>query len=316
MKDFQSLETFYWVALLGGFSAAAEKLHTTQPAVSTRIARLEDSLGVKLFNRGSRHVTLTERGALFKGYVDEIFDIRTRMMHAISDSTAAFTGNFRLGVSETLVHTWLTHLLEKIGKNFPNITIDIAVDNTPEIHKQILSHDIDLGLVAAPLNHPDARSLKLCAYPFSMVASPDLEIDKNPSDHKIFGSYPIITYSRYALSSKSLEANVQEKLGIHNLRLWGIGPITSIVEMVKNCRGIGAVSPVNIQKELENGVLKILPTKIHLEDLGFYSTYIANTGSYLKEVIKELAHKCAFDYDINNIGTVDLIKKNSNCNWV
>ena len=54
MPDFRSLETFYWVAQLRSFRAAAEHLHTTQPAVSQRIANLEDELGVKLLERGPR----------------------------------------------------------------------------------------------------------------------------------------------------------------------------------------------------------------------------------------------------------------------
>ena len=51
MIDLRNLETFVWVAQLGGFRSAADKLNTTQPAISARIALLEDELGVKLFDR-------------------------------------------------------------------------------------------------------------------------------------------------------------------------------------------------------------------------------------------------------------------------
>ena len=59
MIDFRSLETFLWVANLRSFRGAAERLHTTQPAVSMRIAQLENDLGVRLLERDRRAVSLT-----------------------------------------------------------------------------------------------------------------------------------------------------------------------------------------------------------------------------------------------------------------
>ena len=62
MIDFRNLETFFWVAKLGSFRGTAEKLNTTQPAISARIAQLEASLDVLLLNRDGRRPTLTVKG--------------------------------------------------------------------------------------------------------------------------------------------------------------------------------------------------------------------------------------------------------------
>ncbi len=62
MLDFKSLETFVWVATLGSFRGAAAKLNTTQPAISQRIAQLEDEFGIRLLERTSRTVSPTEKG--------------------------------------------------------------------------------------------------------------------------------------------------------------------------------------------------------------------------------------------------------------
>ena len=62
MIDLRNIETFFWVATLGGFRAAAEKLSATQPAISQRIASLESDLGVRLFDRDVRGIKLTARG--------------------------------------------------------------------------------------------------------------------------------------------------------------------------------------------------------------------------------------------------------------
>jgi len=76
MVDLRNLETFVWVAHLGGFRTAAEKLNTTQPAVSQRIAQLEDELAVKLFQREARGAKLTVKGFELLGYAERMLALR------------------------------------------------------------------------------------------------------------------------------------------------------------------------------------------------------------------------------------------------
>jgi len=72
MLDLRNIETFVWVAQLGGFRLAAEKLNTTQPAISARIAVLEQELGVRLFERKQRRAVLTEMGMERSGQLEKI----------------------------------------------------------------------------------------------------------------------------------------------------------------------------------------------------------------------------------------------------
>ena len=72
MIDFRNIETFFWAAALGSLRAASEKLGTTQPAVSQRIASLEAALGVRLFERDVRGVTLTAKGQEMLSHAERI----------------------------------------------------------------------------------------------------------------------------------------------------------------------------------------------------------------------------------------------------
>jgi DNA-binding transcriptional LysR family regulator len=74
------LEAFYWVARLGGFRAAAEQLHRTQPTISLRIQELESALGVALFDRSGSRIQLTGAGREMMPYVEQIL---VRIIHAI-----------------------------------------------------------------------------------------------------------------------------------------------------------------------------------------------------------------------------------------
>ncbi|MEK9970028.1 MAG: LysR family transcriptional regulator, partial [Ferrovibrio sp.] len=75
MADLRNLETFVWVAHLGGFRAAADKLNTTQPAVSQRIALLESEFGVKLFDREPRGIALTPKGNELLPYAERMLQL-------------------------------------------------------------------------------------------------------------------------------------------------------------------------------------------------------------------------------------------------
>jgi DNA-binding transcriptional LysR family regulator len=73
------LEAFYWVARLGGFRAAAEQLHRTQPTISLRIKELEDALGVSLFDRSGSRIQLTAASREMMSYVEKILALTNEM---------------------------------------------------------------------------------------------------------------------------------------------------------------------------------------------------------------------------------------------
>ena len=83
MVDFRSLEIFYWVSQLESFSKAAERLNTTQPAVSQRIAALEAELKTRLFARTSRSISLTEKGRVLVDYAERFLRLRAAMMEVV-----------------------------------------------------------------------------------------------------------------------------------------------------------------------------------------------------------------------------------------
>ena len=80
MIDFKALETFIWVANLRSFRRAAEKLNTTQPAVSTRIAQLESFLGHRLLERDRRAVAPTPKGQEFLVHAERLIRLREEMI--------------------------------------------------------------------------------------------------------------------------------------------------------------------------------------------------------------------------------------------
>jgi DNA-binding transcriptional LysR family regulator len=89
MVDFKVIETFLWVVTSGSFRGAAQRLNTTQPAISQRIAQFEREVGVKLLNRDHRVASPTPSGRQLMVYAEKLIGLRSEMMAAVGPSTSA-----------------------------------------------------------------------------------------------------------------------------------------------------------------------------------------------------------------------------------
>src|SRR6187399_642632 len=150
MTDFKAIETFMWVVTLGSFRGAAQKLNTTQPAISQRIAQLEREVGVRLLQRDRRMVLPTPSGRQLMVYAEKLIGLRSEMLAVIGDRSA-MRGVMRLGVAETIVHTWLTQLIKRVNHAYPNLSLEIEVDITPNLRARLLAQEIELAFLIGPL---------------------------------------------------------------------------------------------------------------------------------------------------------------------
>jgi len=196
MQDFKTLETFVAVATLGGFRAAAERLNTTQPAVSQRIAQLEHRYGARLLERTSRVVTLTEKGREFLAYAERILRLAAEMRIALSEP-GAIRGTLRLGVAETIVHSWLPGFIGHVARQHPAVAVEIEVDTSPLLRERLIGKEIDLAFLLGPLTDPLARNLPLNRVPLAFLASPDFVLPATPLSIAALAQQPLITFARH-----------------------------------------------------------------------------------------------------------------------
>src|SRR6202012_3794712 len=171
MADFKAIETFMWVVTLGSFRGAAQKLNTTQPAISQRIAQLEREVGVRLLQRDRRMVLPTPSGRQMMVYAEKLIGLRSEMMAEIGDRSA-MRGVLRLGVAETIVYTWLPRLIKSVNTTYPNLSLEIEVDITPNLNARLQAQEIELAFMLGPLSASSVRNRVLCDYPIGFLASP------------------------------------------------------------------------------------------------------------------------------------------------
>ncbi|GGF57518.1 LysR family transcriptional regulator [Azorhizobium oxalatiphilum] len=289
--DFRSLEIFYWASQLESFSKAAERMNTTQPAVSQRIAALEAELHCRLFERSSRSISLTEKGRVLVDYAERFLRLRSSMLDAMA-SPSAVSGLVRLGVSETIVQTWLARFMERVHATYPNIIIDITVDITPVMRAALLKGELDLAFLLGPMPEADLANVKLCDYPLRFVAAPALDVGTEPLSNRDLLKHPIITYPKSTYPYTYL----REVLSIPDLgapRIFSNSSVSTIVRMTLDRIGMSVIPPAVVAEELAAGKLKVVETELDLPPLSFSASYPMALGGGLAALLATLALEVA-----------------------
>lgn len=124
---------------------AAEKLNFTQPAVSLAIKELENYYGIKLFDRISRKLFITEDGKQFLRYARKIISLFDEMEKGIKDWDSF--GLLRIGSSITIGTCLIPQYVKEFSVKYPNVKVNVTIDNSSVIEKKILSNELDFALI-------------------------------------------------------------------------------------------------------------------------------------------------------------------------
>ena len=273
MPDFKSIETFLWVVKLGSFRGAAQRLNTTQPAISQRIAQLEREIGVKLLNRDHRVASPTSSGRQLMVYAEKLIGLRAEMMAEVGDRSA-MRGVLRLGVAETIVHTWLPKLVKSVNDVYPNLSLEIEVDITPNLSARLLAQEIELAFVVGPLSTPGVQSRVLCDYQVGFLASPALGLGKGPVTRQDLAKFPMITFPRKTQPYEAVRA-VFNRPDLPPIRLHASASLATVIHMAIEGLGIAVIPNAIVQNELADGRLQLLHTNVKMTPLTFAASWLS-----------------------------------------
>jgi DNA-binding transcriptional LysR family regulator len=140
------LAAFLAVAGDRSFSAAARRLHRTQPAISQAVKRIEDELGERLFDRSSRDGTLTEAGRLLQDYAQRLLSLAGEAQTAVRELQQVRRGRVIMGANEAAVHSLLPHI-ERFAALHPQVAIEVRRVPSRQIAGAILDRSLDFGVL-------------------------------------------------------------------------------------------------------------------------------------------------------------------------
>jgi DNA-binding transcriptional LysR family regulator len=168
MDRFDELNAFIAVVEAGGFSAAARTTGDSQSAVSKAIGALENRLGVMLFNRSTRRVTLTDQGRRYyertKPLIDEMQDADSEL----NRSTVGVSGLIRISAPGTFGRLHVLPLIPDLLSRNPGLQVDLVLS---DIMRNMVEDRIDLAIRVGPVNEPDAVVRRVAITPLVCVGA-------------------------------------------------------------------------------------------------------------------------------------------------
>ena len=169
------LRHFYAVAKHGGFTAAAKELRISQSTISKTVKQIEEDQGIRLFDRGTRFVRLTESGKRFLESCETIFQ-EFENLHRISElHRAEVSGAAAFGASDNLCNYVLPEILRAFRADYPKVEITLNGGTADSIKTEILKGIADFGFFYTPVQEPGLHTSKIAFVEFAVVYSPKLK---------------------------------------------------------------------------------------------------------------------------------------------
>src|SRR5438309_3079869 len=154
MLDLELLRSFVSVVDSGGFTRAGERVHRTQSTVSQQIKRLEDDIGRPLLNRTAKDVTPTEAGERLLSYARRLLSLAEEARDVVA--RPGYEGAVRLGIPEDFAAYRLTKLLAAFSRSHPGLRLDVRVDQSKSLKRDLERGELDLALFKREAGGKDA----------------------------------------------------------------------------------------------------------------------------------------------------------------
>ncbi len=298
------LELFKVVAEKKNFSQASEIMHISQPAISQQIQFLEEELGVKLFQRTTRKVSLTDEGKLLYHYAIQICKLFADAEKSLSDFSRVVKGSLTIGASQTIGEYFLPKFIGGFKELYPQVKISIDIFNTQHITKGVHEQTLDIGLVEGQVR---GEGLNITSF-----LDDELLVIVNPS-HPLAGqrsvSFEQVSLFPFVLREKGSgtrqvmeDALLKAGWELDNLSvIMELGSTEAVKSAVEANLGISVLSVRTVQKELQLKTLKAL----RIADIRFRRKFyiITSPKKYLSPALEHFLKFISGEKDIN-IGNV------------
>ncbi|MDA7424924.1 LysR family transcriptional regulator [Thalassococcus lentus] len=285
---FDQIRTFLWVARLGGFRKASERLHLSQPAVSTRIANLEADLRVTLFERGPGDLVLTKDGMLLLSYAEQLLFVEEEIKQRVANP-AETEGLFRVGASETVAQAWLPAFLKAFSDQYPRVNVDLTVDISLNLRAALLDRRLDLAFLMGPVSEYSVTNIELPHFAlhwYRAASNPQTDLSK----------IPVISYSSKTRPYRELMSELSRSVG-PKARVFASASLSASLKMIASGIAVGPYPRALANDLLEAGQIVEFDPGFVPQPLEFTASYIAEPRSFLVENSAKIARDVAMNWD-------------------
>jgi len=244
-------------------TAAAEKLYLAQPSVSLAISELEKYYGVKLFDRISRKLYITELGKQFLNYATHIVSLFDEMEKEIKNWDSI--GTLRVGSSITIGSYLLPQYVNRFYEQFPLIKVQVIIDNSEEIEKRIMTNEIDFGLIEGITHNPQIKSEKFMEDELVLICGTNHPLyNAEQIAIEVLPEYDFILREKGSGGREMFDSTML----VHNIEIkpvWESVSTRAIIKAVSAGLGLSVLPYLLVKQDLEAKIIK----QIKIKDITF-----------------------------------------------
>ena len=244
--NLQQFEYVIAVKELGNFSEAAEKCNIGQSTLSTMIGKLEDELGILFFDRSTKPVRVTKEGLELIKQMKIISQEVSLLKEMVFSQKGELRGNIHLGIIPTIAPYVLPNFFSQFTHNYPLLNVSVSEMTTQNIANAIKNRDLDMGLLALPLNDPDLREMPIYYEGFVLYDCTGIErkghVDASIIDPERFW----LMEEGHCLSHQVIQiCNIDLKKGRKNFH-FRAGSIDSLIRFVRQNKGMTLLPELSV----------------------------------------------------------------------
>ena len=262
------VEAYYWVVTLKSVTRAAEKLHLTQSAMSSRIAALEQELGTLLLDRRDKQFRVTIAGQRFFAHAERLLALQRDIRAELGASTAEPV-LLRLGAFESALHSWLMEWVARLHASQPGMAMELTVETSPVLIDQLSRGTVDLVIAALPATGGGVRSLALPAMPMVFVGHAQRHRRRLWTLAEL-AEQELLTFQRGSQPHVAL-LDLLHRARVEPLRIHTVSSISAMAQLVEDGFGIATLPAAAVQRMRTRRPLKALacdaalaPLPVHL----------------------------------------------------
>lgn len=282
------LKIFVAVCEADSVTKAAQSLHLAQPSVSLAITELEEYYGIRLFDRISRRLLITELGKQFLEYATHIVTLFDKMETEIRNWDTA--GVLRIGSSITIGNHLIPGYVKTFRESHPQTKVQVTIDNSRNIEDRILTNDVDFALIEGIVHNEQIASKKFMEDELVLVSGQSHPLcAKDEIEIQDLMGYDFILREKGSGGRELFDSTML----VHQIEidpLWESVSNQAIIRAVTVGLGISVLPLKLLEKELKEGSLK----RIKVRDVSFRRDYfvIHHKNKYLTESAKRFIEIC------------------------
>lgn len=258
MISLKQLRYFDALARLGHFGRAADHCAVTQPALSMQIQDLERELGLKLVERRRGGIRLTGQGREIARRAAQILagvrDLKDHAQHLAE----GLSGTLQLGVIPSVAPYLLPRFLPKLRETYPSLDVRIRETQTAQLTRELLEGELDLLIVALPVEQPDIETIRLFEDRFLLALPASRRIDSRvrATPDILKGDRLLLLEEGHCLRDQAL--TFCDLRQVETIDTFGASSLTTLVQMVANGLGLTLLPEICLDVEAERAALNIM----------------------------------------------------------